>query len=512
MAAKRILFADGTGLTAHIWRGGHIKVEQQFSSEPAGLEAFAGYLKKHRSSLFYLLTDVAEEGFQIEDLPFVQGGDRNALLKRRLGQYFYNTPLSLAISLGRAKDGRRDEKLLFAALTRPDSFAPWLDAIREAQVILVGVYSVPLVLANLPTLIQAADSPVLLLTHTRGGVRQTFFDKGKLHFSRLTQLATRSIDEIGRVYANESAKIFQYLVAQRQVPRGSPLRTIILAEPSQVEALQDHCRSSADLNFEFADLSSLSRSLKLKGKPLPDGSADTLLMHGLAARAPEQQFAPAEETRFHRLWKIRSGLTGAALVIFSACLLFAGKTGLQIAEMREQAGLLRLATADDTRRYNETLATLPKVSLAPDELRALIGRFDTMQKRLPPMEPLLIQLSQALNEHPRIELSRLTWRMTDNLNASPNKPAGPAAAAPAGSTWTVIEIEAQLPLILVSDQRAQIDSIEKFAERLRNPQTEVQVLSRPFDIEPDKPLRSAEDTRGTSSEVPKFSLRLARRL
>ena len=513
MAAKRILLADGSGLSAFLWRGGRVKSESRFSNEPAGIEAFSNYLKKHRSSLYYVLADVSEEGYQIEDLPFVQGGDRSALLKRRLSQYFYNTPLSLSLSLGRSKDGRRDEKLLFAALTRPDSFAPWLDALRAAQVILVGVYSVPLVLANMPSLISSADGPVLLLTVSQGGVRQTFFDKGKLHFSRLTQLATRSIDEIGRVYANESAKIFQYLVAQRQLPRGAPLRTVVLAGTSDFETLQDYCRSSTDLHFEFSDLASAATALKLKEK-LRDGSADPLIIHALATRTPDQQFASAAETRFHRLWKVQTGLNGAALVVLAACLMFAGKTGLQVVEMREQTDVLRSAETDDKRRYDETLASLPKVNLSPDELRTLIGRIEALQKRLPPMEALLVQLSRALDEHPRVELSRLNWRMTDNPNASIG--ATPAAqAAPTGQpggTWTVVEIDATLPLVLVSDQRAQLDSIEKFASSLRNPQTEVRILSRPFDIEPDKPLRSASDTRGSTDDVPKFTLRIARRL
>lgn len=193
MAAKRILQADGASLTAHCWQSGRVRVEAEFSNEPARIEALSGYLKKHRTSIFYLLADTAEEGFQLEDLPYVQGGDRNALLKRRLGQYFYNTPLSLSVSLGRAKrTGRGYEKILFAALTRAETFTPWLDALRDAEAILAGVYSVPLVLAQCGPQLLTTDNPVLLLTLSRGGVRQTFFDK-KLHFSRLSQLATRSM-------------------------------------------------------------------------------------------------------------------------------------------------------------------------------------------------------------------------------------------------------------------------------------------------------------------------------
>jgi hypothetical protein len=285
MATKRILQADGTSLTAQCWQSGRVKVEAEFSNEPAGIEALSSYLKKHRSSIFYLLADTAEEGFQLEDLPYVQGGDRNALLKRRLGQYFYNTPLSLSVSLGRAKDGRRDEKILFAALTRAETFTPWLDALREAEAILAGVYSVPLVLAQCGPQLLNTDDPVLLLTLSRGGVRQTFFDKKRLHFSRLSQLATRSIDEIGRVCANDSAKIFQYLVAQRQLPRGSALRTVILAEASQIPALQGYCQSGQEIQFEYADLGAEARKLKLKDLP-GDSNAEKLLIHCLASKPP----------------------------------------------------------------------------------------------------------------------------------------------------------------------------------------------------------------------------------
>ena len=193
MAAKRILLLDGPALTAYYWHSGRIKTEGEFSHEPVGLEALAAYLKKHRSSLFYVLADIAEEGFQLEDLPYVQGADRSALLQRRLSQYYYNTPLSAAISLGRATEGRRDEKLLFAALTRVETFTPWLDTLREAEAILAGVYSVPLVLASCGPQVLGDKDPVLFVSLTRGGVRQSFFDQGKLHFSRLSQLATRTL-------------------------------------------------------------------------------------------------------------------------------------------------------------------------------------------------------------------------------------------------------------------------------------------------------------------------------
>ncbi len=517
MAAKRILLLDGPFLTAHHWSGGEIKVEGEFSHEPVGLEALVTYLKNHSSSLFYLLADIPEEGFQLEDLPYVQGGDRKALLQRRLGQYYYNTPLSTAISLGRAKDGRRDERLLFAALTRIETFTPWLDALREAEAILAGVYSVLLVLAEWAPKLLGDSGPVLFVSVSRNGVRQTFFDEGKLHFSRLSQLATHNVEEMGRASANDAAKIFQYLMAQRQIPRGVALRTVFLAHAEQIPVFQGFCHDTPELRFEFLDLAAIARQQKLKDVPV-DSNADRLFVHCLAARAPVQQFAAASETRLYKLWQVGFGLTSAAWVVLASCMLFAGKTLLNVYQLRDTTEAAKTLTAADTQRYKDILEGLPKISITPENLRAVIGRFETLQKHTPAIEPLLLHLSLALNDAPRIELTRLAWKAADRLDAGskPGDGAAGARAAPPGSAtenWAVVEIQAQLPYSLVSDKRAQLELIESFAARLRDPRTDVRVLSRPFDIESDKSLRNPVETGEVQvADAPKFSLRIARQM
>ncbi len=517
MADKRILLLDGPVLTAYHWRAGHVRAEGEFSPEAVGLEALAAYLKKHRTSICYLLADIAEEGFQLEDLPHVQGGDRNALLQRRLGQYYFNTPLSTAISLGRAETGRRDEKVLFAALTRVETFTPWLNTLREVEANLAGVYSIPLVLVECGGKLLGDSGPVLLVNLSRGGVRQSFFDKGKLHFSRLSPLATKSLEEVARTSANDSAKIFQYLLAQRQIPHGAPLRTVVMAHAGQIPVLEKFCQSGAELQFEFLDLPSAARKQGLKDIPV-DSNADSLFIHCLAARTPAQQFAPAGHTRIHNLWKVRFAITSTAWMVLAGCLLYAGKTALNLYELRDSVEAAQVITATDTQRYQAILDSLPKAGISPDNLRALIGRFDTLQKRSPAIEPLLIDLSRALDDNPRIELASLSWKIANSLDTGEKVAAGAApavapAAAPAAGVWSVIELNARLPLAMVSDQRAQIELIESFSTRLRNPRTDVRILSRPFDIESDKPLRSASDKGGAQlGDAPKFSLRIARRM
>ncbi len=412
MAAKRILLLDGPLLTAHYWHAGHITAEGEFGHDAVGLEAFAAYLKKHRASIFYLLADTVEEGFQLEDLPYVQGGDRKALLQRRLGQYYYNTPLSTAISLGRATTGRRDEKILFAALTRIETFTPWLDALRAAEANLAGVYSVPLVLSGSISQTLSGTEPTLFVSLSSGGVRQSFFDQGKLHFSRLSALATKSLEEIARSSANDSAKIYQYLLAQRQIPRGSPLRTIVMAHAGQMPVMEEFCRSSNELEFEFLDIAATARKQGLKDVPA-DGNADKLFIHGLVRKTPAQQFAPAADTRIYNLWRIRFALTSAAWMVLAGCLLYAGKTALDVYALRDSIEATQVVTATDTQRYNALIDSLPKVGISPDNLRALLERVRRSAETHPghgtaadPPEPRAEREPENRTDQPHLENCR----------------------------------------------------------------------------------------------------------
>lgn len=509
MTAKRVLILDSAGITAQHWNDGHIHHEAEFQPDPIGLEAFGDYLRKHRGSIFYLLADVTEEGFQLEDIPFVQGRDRTALLQRRLGQYYYGTPLSLAVSLGRASEGRRDEKVLFAALTRAEAFAPWLEALRAAESILAGVYSVPLVLAEYGARLADGVLPSLVITVTRGGVRQSFFNRGKLQFSRLSQLATRSLDELGVACATEAGKIHQYLVGQRQIPRGTLLQTRILAHSDQFPSLKEHCVSTPELAYEFIDLSDFARQSGIKDRPV-DSRAEALFIHKLASSPPSQQFAAPQERRFYRIWQARFALTSLAWIVLSASLLYAAKTGLIAYDMQQTNNLINVEIAADSQRYKVILDALPKVALTPENLRALIARFDELQKRTPEMEPLLAHLSQALTDTPKIDLLKLEWRASDR-GGSGKVGAGDTASS-ATSGRDSLELTAQLPLGLSSDLRAQLNLIENFTNRLRTPTIEVAVLSLPFDIESGKPLKSrSEQATSQPNEAPKFSLRLVRK-
>ena len=84
-------------------------------------------------------------------------------------------------------EGRRDDRILFSAIVRPERIEPWLDALRGHEV--AGIHSLPMVSAGLLPLLGAEAGRVLLATESgEGHLRQTFFEDGRLVLSRLAPL------------------------------------------------------------------------------------------------------------------------------------------------------------------------------------------------------------------------------------------------------------------------------------------------------------------------------------
>jgi hypothetical protein len=86
-------------------------------------------------------------------IPFLRGADRRRSSARKLGQLFFNATLTTSISLGHEKSRRKDERIMLAALTNNELFAPWLERPGTCRVALAGVYSLPLAR---PVLLQQA--------------------------------------------------------------------------------------------------------------------------------------------------------------------------------------------------------------------------------------------------------------------------------------------------------------------------------------------------------------------
>jgi hypothetical protein len=219
MTRRHVLHLDATQLVAYRWRAGNVTESARFAANADGHAAFAEFLRQRPDGLYLMLCDLADESFVSEMVPFVRGPDRSALIRRKLSQLFFGTPLACARSLGRGRTGRRDEQILFCSLTRPATLEPWLAALRSAEVALSGIHSVALASEPVLECMRLTEGQTLLLHVSAAGVRQSFFENGRLRFSRLTPLTALSSNDLPRACAEEARRLHPYLLSQRLITR-----------------------------------------------------------------------------------------------------------------------------------------------------------------------------------------------------------------------------------------------------------------------------------------------------
>jgi hypothetical protein len=285
MYARRLIYLSAHQITAFSWQAGVLSDEGSFEATEAGKQRFANYLAHHSKSIFSILANVSDESFHIEMIPFLRGADRSAIIARKLGQLFFNATLTTSISLGHEKSRRKNERIMLAALTNNELFAPWLDSLARAGAALAGIYSLPLLGPLLLRKLGVSDERCLLLTVQDQSIRQSYLEKGELHFSRLVPLPNSGIGGIAQTFAAEARKLQQYLVSQRVMGRQQPIKAYLLAHASARQAVEDSCVDSESLSFAIFDVEDCAHRCGLKALP-PDTRCEALFLHLLATAPP----------------------------------------------------------------------------------------------------------------------------------------------------------------------------------------------------------------------------------
>jgi hypothetical protein len=500
MPTHRVLILTGQSLVACQWRSGEVRQEQAFSLDGQGQDDFRIWLRQHADTLVHLLVDLPDEAFHQETLPHVSGSDRKAMLERKLNQHFFGTPYTLVCSLGREKQGRRDEHFLFAALTRPQAIEPWLQAMLETGAAVAGIHSPALLLSSLLSREQINTPRLILITLGSGGLRQTYFEHGQLRFSRLKPLATSTIEEAAVNIYGEAVRIHHYLLGQRLIARSSRIPVHCLVHPSHFGLLRQTCADTEELSFTFSDLQSLAEAQRLH-TALPESRIDALLVQRTITQRGLRQFGDNSARRDYRRWQWRNATDKATLGVLALAGAFAIAAGVSIIHSNGRSNAAALSEFQAKQRYDNLVRSLPAIPVNPEQLRNLIGRWHELQAHSPDLARSLQPLSTALQQNARIELQKLDWRLS----------ADPDDGAAQGGTWLVMDIEARLPTTLGADRRAQNESVEHFVAALkRSPADNARILQRPFDTDSAKSLKGSSEAYG-GREILNFTVRYWRK-
>jgi len=519
--SKRLCYLTSQRVTAYLWEKGELQKEGVFDMNEKGVAEFSRYVAGAPESLFYVLADVVEEDFFQENIPYVRGADRRALLARKLAQRYRDASLALPLSLGsETHAGRREERILYMSFTNTHQFQPWLEALRSHEARLVGVFSVAPVAAQTGKRLGFKGGRYLIVSRQQAGLRQSYIENGRIRFSRLGRVDFSDPRVIAQDFAAESLRIQQYLVNTRILPREAPALDVLVLAPSEHKALYDTaCVNSARLQFHIHDLDKVAHSLGLKSAPA-GMLAESLFLHVLAAYPSGEQYADDRLRRFYHLWRARVGLLAAGAAAFGFCLLLSAVRLLDTYQANEQAQNNRVQEARASEEYARLQTRFPKTPISSENLKAIVKNYRALLRQSASPGRMFAEISEAVTALPQIEIDKIDWEFGTGVKSAAGREASktPSAQSTAQAQASAAEFQTQtaeisgkLVVQQASDFRAVTALVNQFTEALRKrPGTEIARTQLPFDINAEKSL-AGDIGAVRREEVPQFSVVVVKR-
>jgi len=510
-----VLLLAAERATLYLARAGRIVDALQFAAGDEGLAAFARYLAAAPTAPVAILVDVVEEEYRQDTIPHVFGRDRRAVLGRKFARQFRGTPYWLALSQGREPEGRRDDRVLLAALTRPELVTPWVNELLAQRVPIAGIHSLPVLSRELLKRLGAKGQNVLLISVQQvSGLRQTFFRDGHLKISRLAAMPRPGTVPYASYVSSELDKLRRYLNSLALTSREGPLEIYVLSHGDMLAELEQECRDTETEIYRLVDIVELAKKLKIPvdaRTPYSDVPFAQLLLDA----PPREQYAQPDETRYYTLHRTRLGLLVAGAVMLLASTAYSTLSFIDALGLKQQAIDAAQKAAFYQDRFELARRGLPPTPVEPGDIKQAVDLVAALEARRATPLPWLATLGAELAKTPDVRLDEVQWIVDVDPNALPGaktpQEAPPGAAIARDAAYAQYEIGVLRGEITPfgGDYRATIARIDALAAALRaHPRVvRVDVIAYPIDLDSASSVRGAARATPEAQEA-RFALKL----
>ncbi len=509
---KLVLCATSHSLLAGLWRAGKLQGSQVFNNDDAGHEAFTEFLKQYISTPVYLMVDAVEEDYRLESVPHTTGAAKKELVNRKLNQFYRGLEYRTAHFVNRETVKRKDDKYLFVALSNADFLQGWVNLIQEAKVPLVGIYLLPMISQVLVRQLKLMAPHILLCEKLSSGLRQTYLHNGRLRMSRLVPNVPTDANKLGYFYLVETEKTRLYLISQRFISRDTPLNLVLASLDGATQHISQGISQEQGIECSDVNLSQITKSLNLSTK-LIEQMPELLHMHLLASGHEVDNLASETLTKKYDFGKLKKNINLAVLLLGVLGLFAAG--GMLMQGLSYQSAL-KEATQDtllQQRRYDEAAKDFPLTTIGAEDLKAAVELDKTIS--IYPKSPrrMMQVISAALEQAPEVQLNRLHWALTNDVNSkdddklislpASNAPNSAAFTADATKLYELAYVTAEISGF-TGDYRSALNSVHKFVEKLKFDQNvaAVEILQEPVNVSSFVNLQGSTTDEQTAQTQP----------
>ncbi len=417
---KIVLCVTADNLLAGVWYAGKLQGCQRFVNDESGLAAFAEFLQQYQSTPVYLIVDAVEEDYRLESLPHTSGAAKRELINRKLNQFYRGLYYRTAHFISRDKDKRRDDNYLFAALNNDEFIEGWIAVIQQIDAQLVGIYLLPMLSKLLIKQFKLTAPSILLCEQLSSGLRQTYFDNGRLSMSRLVPNMPDDTSKSAYFYLVETEKTRLYLMSKRFISLETRINLVLVSANGSTQHV-----SKAISQEQGLDCLDINTSEMAKGLGLPLDlvlqKPELLHMQLLANGNLVDNLAPEKLTKNFRFRQLRQAIkigtvAVGVLGVFASVWVFIHGLSNQTAYQQAVQD-----TIVQEHHYKEVAKSYPLTSISANDLQLAV-ELDKKIAAYPKSPQRMMQVLSAALEHSNqesldnIQLDRLRWLLSNDSN------------------------------------------------------------------------------------------------
>jgi hypothetical protein len=438
------------------------------------------------------MVDAVEEDYRFESLPHTSGGDRAAMVSRRLKQHYRNSPYVAAALLGRDSDKRRDDRFLFSALTNPDLINEWLQAVVARGLPVAGIYLLPMVSASLIEKFSEKAANMLLVAQHANGLRLTYFRDRQFRLSRLTRGDSGRAENRVRYFAEEISNTRLYLHALRTMTLDEPLRVLLVDRADELaEVASGVSRENPSLECVRFSRQELAARLGVS-EALLESSPYAVYLQLLGLKEPSSNLAPATVTVGYRRHQASRAVYLGCGAVAAAALVWTGVNVYTMMSLRGQTEDAARQTTLLAAQYQEVTRQFPQAPASAENLKKAVEIAQKLREATHNPRRVMTLVSRAVDATPAVVVKEIGWRYGNaEMEADTRTRQSPAdrSAAPASGADVVRKesavIEGEIRPFR-GDYRSAIATINGFAGRIGDQPdvAEVRVLKLPLNVNP----------------------------
>ena len=473
MFDKRIIYVSAQQADVYWFEGGKIQGPKVFLMDRNGLRDFALYLDESKEMVTSIIIDIVEEEFRNETIPHLSGKDRANFIDRRLSQYYRTTDYRSSQILGREKQGRRDDKVVFTALTNPDVLKPWLESLAFHKVPVDGVYSSSFISATLLRKLHLKQENLLLITQQiNSGVRQTFFNNKQLKLSRLVPVIEMDSEQYADYVFAEIEKTRRYLTRLQLLPFNQTLDVALVSDSTIIDIVNQK-NQDTDLTrlhtFAMSDVFGLVGVVEENTR-----YSDKVLTQLLANKVPAVDYSIPETRRYHMFQRARVAMYAVSVMSFLFAFIWSSMNFIEGSLLQSYSGEALQSVKLIQSEYDKVVAKTPETPVDPEGLKEGVDIAGTLTLNKTMPTQLFKAISKGLFGENSLKIEGIEWIVSSDPYASID-PGNSYVDKPVANSFSIADDDNDLYQVVLikgsikrfkGNYRDAFSKINKFVSRL----------------------------------------------